>query len=551
MSERDEVDMDGVQKEQDAPEASQIIRGEDAEQEEEEERAEEQSAPAGATPQPRPQQQQAGPKQPTPLRPYRPLSRFAHPFYWGNVLLFGAGYAAFRAQWLSRAAAHQQARAAAAAGAAAAATSPATTAPTTTTFIPYSRALTRPSDLAGWERQILFTFAAIALFKTLLKRRSWDAAAAHLLFYGRTLLAVVLFYCDWRWLLLHALACWFSYAAMAQPVLDLDALASARIEEAAAAKAKAGGAAAAAATTAPSPSPGGGAVALSGFSLPMNPPRLRELVLVGASAAEAAAAEAAALVSGASAKKAAKLLREHQKQQQKQQKLLQQQQEQQEQQEHEEQPDGSSAPAGAALASASVAAASAGPLAAVGSADYWVLLIGCLSGGHHADSAAYAPAHAHLAHRYRDGGPAAPAAPAAPAPPRATTTPTPRPRLRFAHLDASLFGAYCAATPALALPPAQQLAWSSAVPCVLLVDGRTGKELARLPARAQADDPFRRNQFTAADVERAFDLPGIAAGRVPKVAAAEGEGDEAGGGRGAKAAAAGRGGAKKKQSKDA
>lgn len=444
---------------------------------------------------------------PTPqIKPYRPLSRFLHPFYWGNVVLFASLYAAFRAQWLSRAAAF----------AADAASSSSPTNPTNPhqrpKTIPYSRALTKPSDLLGWERQVLFTFAVIALYKTFLKRRSWDGAAAHYLFYARLLVAVVLFYCDWRWLVLHALCCWFSYAALAQPLLDLDAIASARmlaqkkeLDDKAARRAVVAASASASASSsananAKSPQPQQPPL-ISGVSIPMNPPRLRQLVLVEESAAEAEAAAAAALASasGGSTKKTAKLLR---------------------QQLYVKGEDGSSALA-------------AGALEGVGVADYWVLLVGCLSGGHHADSAAYAPAHHALAERYGEEEDDKDQVDD-----QNNNQTNRRPRLRFAHLDASLFGAYCASNPVLALPPPQQLTWSRSVPCVLLIDGRSGKELARLPTRAQAEDPFRRNLYTAADVERAFDLAGIHEGNAPRLAAAAAAtgagagGDDGGGGQG-------------------
>jgi hypothetical protein len=510
------------QEEEEAPEASALLPAEDdaprvvSEEEEEEEEAATSSAPAQPTQQSAPSETKDAAASIT--NPYRPWSRFLHPYYWGNALLFSALYASFRAQWLARAAAFADA----------AASSSATPTTTTPTTIPYSRALTKPADLLGWERQVLFTFAVIALYKTFLKRRSWDAALSHYLFYGRVLVAVVLFSCDWRWLVLHALTCWFSYAALAQPILDLDAIASARMKQdqedrehkrkkrAAVAAAAAAGASAAplssssAAKAQPSTPPPHRLT--SGISIPMNPPRLRELVLVEESAAEAeAAAAAAALASGGigSAKKTAKLLRVHQ---------------QQKDPQHQHQ-----------------------YLTNVGSADYWVLLIGCLSGGHHADTAAYAPAHAALAARYVESN---------------NDDDDPPPRLRFAHLDASLFGPFCSTSPVLAMPPAQQLAWSRAVPCVLLIDGRSGKELARLPTRKQAEDPFRRNMFTAWDVERAFDLAGIARGQAPTLAglAADKEdgggedgGGGGGGGAGRKAGAGGGNGAgssKAKKSKD-
>jgi len=472
------------------------------------------------------QQQQQPPRQlpqPKPakdsfLKPYRPLLRFAHPFYWGNALLLLATYTPFRAQWLARAADAASASAAAgggeaaaasAAAAAAAAASAPPPAPGTGAPIPYSRGLTRPSDLAGWERQALYTFCVIALYKTLLKRRSWDAALAHYLFYGRVLAAVVLLYADWRWLALHALACWFGYAALAQPPLDLDALASDRMAEAAAA------ATAAAAAPEAGPANAGAAALPSGVSLPMNPTRLRELVLI-----EVAEAEASALPSG-SAKRNAKLLRQQQQQQQ--------------QQQQREQAGGGDGHGGQGAAADS-ALPPPPPPPPGSSADYWVLFVGCLSGGHHGDSVAYAPAHADLARRYAEGpggggpgegerGGAGGAAAAAAAAGR---------RLRFAHLDASLFGAYCAASAVLALPAPHQLSWSRAVPCALLVDGRTGRALARLPTRAQAEDPLRRNMFTARDVARAFDLDGIAGGRAPALAQSAAAGDPAEGRKGGK-----------------
>jgi hypothetical protein len=281
---------------------------------------EESPAPARQQQEQQQPQQQQPPQQTPALKPYRPLSRFAHPFYWGNALLLAATYAPFRAQWLARAAdalaAASAGEAAAAASASASASAPAPPPPPPAP-IPYSRGLTRPSDLVGWERQVLYTFAVIALYKTFLKRRSWDGALAHYLFYGRLLAAVVLLYADWRWLALHLLGCWFGSAALAQPPLDLDAIASARMAE------EAAEAAAAAAAAAPDPANKETAAAAdaganagakptlpSGFSLPMNPARLRDMVLI-----EAAEPEASSLPSG-SAKRNAKLLRQMQQQQQ-------------------------------------------------------------------------------------------------------------------------------------------------------------------------------------------------------------------------------------------
>jgi hypothetical protein len=453
------------------------------------------------------------------LKPYRPQTRFLHPYYWLNPLATAALYAAFRAQWLGRAAEAM----------AAASSSPATS----TSPLPYSRNLTKPSDLVGWERQVLYTFAVIALYKTFLKRRSWDGAVAHYFFYARLLVAVVLFYGDWRWLLLHVLVCWFGYAAVAQPTLDLDALASTRMraaekireekeeEEAEAAVVVAAAGSGAAKQQPPPPPPPPPSIPL-GLSLPMHPPRLRELVLgegEGGGSDENNNTATTANIVG-STKKAAKQLRQEQERKQKQMQA--------------------EAEAGWPAGSSSSVPSNAN------AADYWVLFIGCLSGGHHADSAAYAPAHDDLARRYGDKVVAALAEAAAAKEQAATTssTTTKQPRnerparLRFAHMDAALFAAFGASHPVLSLPPPQQLTWSRAVPCVLLIDGRQGKLLGRLPTKAQADDPFRRNLFTSADVARAFDLDGIVAGRAPTLPATAAA-EEGGGGGGDKAKKAG------------
>ena len=496
------------------------LTAQEEEQEEEEEAGEEedrvggggevtsQQPPAQAAPAPPPPR--APPKTPQPaiptIKPYHPRYRFLHPYYWLNPLALAALYASFRRQWLERAEA----------SVAAAASSD------HLPQIPYSRNLTKPSDLLGWERQVVFFFAVVFLYKTLLKRRSWDAAASHYIFYARMLVAVVLFSCDWRWLILHVLLCWFGYAAVAQPTLDLDGLASTRMkayekkqqqeeEEARRREVAAGDKQqqkGASAPTRPSPP--------LGLSLPMHPPRLTEMVLGQGGGGDADDDTTTTTTTTGSAKKAARQL-------QQQQKLIDKQ------------------------AKAGWVDSSSTNMSPAG-ADYWVLLVACLSGGHHAASAAYAPAHDDLAVKYgemvlkrqREQE-------------QEDQTSTQRPaRLRFAHLDAALFGAYCASSPVLGLPPPQQLTWSSAVPCALLIDGRRGKLLARMPTKAQVDAPFTPNMFTSYDVERAFDLEGIVAGRAPKLspaAAAVGGEEEEDGSSGKKGKGGGGGGGGK--SKDA